>query len=351
MQIRLNDRLLRALALAALVAGAPLHAAGQLASHPDRESALALAQTVDSRPTVNQLYAFTVSGSTPEALNLLQLTRNRGDWPLPARDLALQRYAEQLRDLPASAVATELLDWLEAHEPLTWVPHEDHAGGLVPLFNLRATIAGVQNAWQRQEAMLEGLALLNSSARALADAWLIETRTASRAGYLQALEQAGDAQLRQLGRHAARRASRQPELAPLAGYAALLGGQFETLAEVLTLEPSADTARLLRAAGQRLEPADAARLLARLVKTAPAPTASLAIAALHPRAPAETSKQLLQLLGDPVLGASAALALAHEPGSDLQARLRKLSKSADPVTAARARLALAPQASMEDARP
>ena len=52
---------------------------------------------------------------------------------------------------------------------------------------------------------------------------------------------------------------------------------------------------------------------------------------------------MLKLLGDPLLGSSAALALAHKPGADLKQKLQKLSKSADPLTAARARLALAPQ--------
>ena len=302
MQTSLNSRLLRALALAALVAGVSAPAAGEPVVRWERDAALAMAQTVDSRPTVNRLFTFTVSGSTPEALDLLQLTRNRNDWPPPARDLALQRYAEQLRELPASAVATELLDWLEAVEPLTWVAHEDHAGGEVPLFNVRATVAGVQNAWRRQEAMLEGLALLGSSPRALADAWLLETHTASRAGYLQALEQAGTTELRQLGRHAARRAARQPELTPLAGYAALLSGELDTFARVLTLAPNADTARLLRAAGQRLEPAACARLMARLLESAPPTTAALAIAELYPRTPAETSRPVAEAAWRPTAG-------------------------------------------------
>lgn len=348
MQTSPMSRVLRALALAALVAGAAAPAADPPALRQDRDTALALAQTVDTRPAINQLFTLTVSGSTPEALDLLQLTRNRNDWPAPARDLALQRYAEQLRELPASAVATELLEWLEAIEPLTWVAHEDHAGGAVPLFNVRATVAGVQNSWRRQEAMLEGLALLGSSPRALADAWLLEPHTASRAGYLQALEQAGSAELRQLSRHTARRAASQEELAPLAGHAALLSGRLDNLATVLALAPNAETARLLRAAAQQLEPADCARLMARLVTTASPTTASLAIAELYPRAPAQMSGQLLKLLGDPQLGGSAALALAQHPDADLQQRLQKLSKSADPLTAARARLALAPQGATQE---
>lgn len=329
-----------ALVVCSTLIAAPAIAAPHTQATISRQAAMQLAASVDTGTRVEQLMQHTVSGSTPEALKLLEQTSRQPGWPGAARDLAVHRYAERLRELPASAVSPELLSWLEAYTPLTWVQHEDHAGGSTPLLNTRATIAGVQNDWRREESTLAGLALVNAGPRALADSWVMETHPAVRAGYLQALEQARPAQRQALTRHATERAAQNPALAILAGWAALLDGDLASLEVLLLMPGHADTARLLREAAPLMSAEATSALLMALAEHGPASTAALAIAELYDQAGPEAREWMLQRLADPVLGASAALALARDRTPGLAERLQALSQSRDALLAARARLAL-----------
>lgn len=305
-----------------------------------RDAALSLSKSVDSSEQLRQLLSLTVSGNTPEVLDSLQFIRHRDDWPMPARDHAIHTYTQQLRSLPAHAVAPEVLVWLESYQPLAWINHEDHAHGLVPMFNIRASAVGVQNSWRRQEGILEGLALLNSAPRSLADAWLIDPHPATRAGYLQALQQASRPQLRALAKHAVHRANRQPELAALAGHAALQLHDVQTFGHAIIRGGDADAARLLRTAGKTFSASDNALLLRKLMRKASDSTASLAIAQLYPVSSEQSRQLLINHLANPALGATAALALASDPDPALQAELKALGKSKNSLVAHRARNAM-----------
>lgn len=308
----------------------------------DRESALAVARSHDLTTTRQSLLNLTISGSTVDVLDLLQDVSARPDVPGPARDYLVYAFAQDLRGLPASAVAHEVITWLKAYQPNTLIPHEDHPRAAVPLFNVRAAAAGVEHGWLRQDAMLEGMALLKSNPRALVDVYLIETHTAARLGYLATLEQASPAQLAMLSKFATRRLAARPELTPLAGRSALLAGDLAALEDVIVHGEGPALAHLMRQAAQRLDSSDGARLMEAAIRQSGPINASLAIAELGPVVSREPVAQalLLDQLGSPELGGAAAIALARSPSPQIRQALDKVKTSGDELSATRARMAL-----------
>lgn len=314
------------------------------ASSLDRTAAVALSRSIDTGPLRQQLLDWTVSGSTADVLILLEETAQRVDWPAPAVDAAIHDFAQQLRLLPRSSVPPEIMTWLSVYEPRAWVAHEDHPLSAVPLFNVRGVAAGVENDWRRQDALLEGLALVASNPRSLVDAWLIETHPASRLGYLQALAQARPEQLREVGKHARRRLEGHPELTALAGQAALRDEDVPALGEVFALGSGPDLTVLMRQAARQLPAASSAALLDATLREGAEGAAALAIAELAPASSgfASTQDLLIAQLDDRRLGPTAALALARLASPDSVTVLQRLASDAGSRTIARnARLALA----------
>lgn len=308
----------------------------------EREAALALSRTVDTGDTRLQLLDLAVAGNATDVLTLLQESAQRRDWPEPARDRLLYDFAQSLRSLPRAAVPAEVLTWLGAYQPLTLVPHEDHVTASVPLYNVRGVAAGVENDWRRQDALLEGLALIASHPRSLVDAWLLDDHPASRLGYLQAIEQAQAGQLQELGKHARRRLDAHPDLTPLAGQAALLGGDVESLGEVFALGAGASLAPLMRRSAAQLAPEASAALLESTLAMASGTNAALAIAELSAAAAGipHTQDLLIDRLGDQQLGTTAALALARVASDQSLQRLRSMAEEGGGTSAQHARLAL-----------
>jgi hypothetical protein len=92
---------------------------------------------------------------------------------------------------------------------------------------------------------------------------------------------------------------------------------------------------------QQLLLSETATLLEFAIQQAPAGNAALAIAAWWPRLrhEPETRDLLVEILADPALGASAALALAHNP--DIQTiKILQDTASGDSAAAQRAQMAL-----------
>lgn len=308
----------------------------------DRESALAVARSHDLAPTRLSLLSLTVSGSTVDVLDLLQDISARPEVPGPARDYLVYAFAQDLRGLPASAVAHEVITWLKAYQPNTLIPHEDHPRAAVPLFNVRAAAAGVEHGWLRQDAMLEGMALLKLNPRALVDVYLIETHTAARLGYMATLDQASPEQLAMLSKFATRRLAARPELTPLAGRSALLAGDLAAMEHVVVHGDGPALTHLMREAAQQLESADGMRLMEAAIRHSGPINASLAIAELGPMVSREPAAQalLLDQLGSPELGGAAAIALARVPSPQIRQALADIRTSGDELSAARARMAL-----------
>ncbi|MEE4175751.1 MAG: hypothetical protein V2I57_16020 [Xanthomonadales bacterium] len=308
----------------------------------DRDRAGEVLATVDVDPVVDQLYQMTVAGAESALLETLERTRQRPDWPEPARDLAIYEFTRNLGALPADSVPPTVIAYLQAYPATTWVPHDDHPQGLVPLFNVRAAAAGLTHQWQREAALLEGLALLRSNPRGLIDAFAIEIEPSVHAGYLQALEQATPDQLGALSADARNRIQADPTLTPLAGRAALRVRDLPTLEAALRHGAGDAVHRLLHDAAAVLPRSDRLDLLQRTLGSGRGDAANLAIAALYPDLAGEDAadEALIARLGDPDLGAGAALALARSPSLATRQTLEALAATRDRPASRRARLAL-----------
>ena len=80
---------------------------------------------------------------------------------------------QELGKLPSDVVSFKVMARLKAWEPDILVPHDDHPRAGVPLYNIRGAAQGVENSWRRQEAVIEGRALLASNPRSLVDAFVL----------------------------------------------------------------------------------------------------------------------------------------------------------------------------------
>ena len=309
----------------------------------DRFSAESAARSIDTSETRRQLINFTVAGSAEETLALLLRTGSRTDWPVPAREAAIYGYTQDLRALPSSAVPVKVMTFLKNYQARTLVPHDDHPRAGVPLFNVRAAAAGVENGWTRQTATLEGAALLSSNPRSLVDAFSLEPHPAARQGYLEALNTASPEQLRSVANNSSNRLKRQGELTNLAGRAALLLADTGALQEVYALGEGPGLAQLMRATARSLPATDIALLLDTTLAHGSTEAAALAIAELAPAVAMQPATQslLLQTLGDPDLGAAAALALATHATPATIEQLREIAETpGESLGATRATLAL-----------
>jgi hypothetical protein len=340
-------RLLLACALVTLLTATPFSPAAQpqvpwSAASWDRASAARALADVDIEPVVDQLHQFTLTGADSLLLESLEAVRLRPDWPEPARDLAILQYTRTLAALPADSVPPSVIAYLRAYPAMTLVPHEDHPSGRVPLFNIRAAAAGLEHRWLREEALLEGQALLRSNPRALADAFTLEVEPAVHAGYLQALEQATPGQLASLSAATRSRLEDTPELTPLAGRAALLLRDRQALETTLRHGEGDAVHRLLQDAASVLSRDDRLELLQSTLGSQRRDNASLAIAALYPALAGHpiADEALVARLGDPTLGAGAALALAQSPSLATRQALEALAVTSDRPASRRARMAL-----------
>lgn len=309
----------------------------------DREAALRIAHSIDTTPARQALLGLTLSGNGDETVLLLEATRARADWPVPARERALFDYTQTLRTLPSDAVPVAVMNWLKTYPAQTQVTHDDFPTSGVPLYNVRGTAQGVENSWRLTEARLEALALLASNPRSLVDAFTLEPHPAARQGYVLALDQASTEQLRGVSRSVSKRLHRVPELTGLGGRAALIAHDLPQLKILFVKGSGPDLAPLMRAAATALDPADTAELLRATLNRGPAANATLALAELAPAAMGipGMDRLLMDQLAHPERGSTAALTLARHASPELLAQLdRQAEAGGDPLGAARARLAL-----------
>lgn len=323
--------------LSSMAAAAP----GASAETWRRAEALAAARSVDTAAAAEAIFRDTLPGNGATVLQKLDALEARPDWPVPAREAALYHYTRQLAQLPRADVAAAVLNHLRSYQARTLVPHEDYAGATVPLYNITAAAAGVENTWLRREAADEARELLQKRPAALVDRYLSSNTNAQRSGYLEALGQANPAVLDAVRQTAQKRLAIAPELTPLLGATLTIDADGGALRQLLIDGRGAGLAKALRRAADGL-PAEALSSMLRLAVTqAPSGNAALAIAAWWPALRRETAAQqlLLEHLGDPALGEAAALALAQAPDTAIIRALQTLA-AGDSAAAARAQLAL-----------
>lgn len=259
----------------------------------------------------------------------------------PAREWTVLQFTLQLSEWPEADIPAVLLDQLE-HWPLqTFVPHEESDALAVPLFNIPAAARGLRHTLDRRAGWDLATMLLAGDAGTWLEAYRQGGRS-SRAGFLDALDRASAARRRAIATAALELSGSDADIAAVAARSVLALDAPDAVLKLLVSGRGSGLAALLRESELRFTAAQRAQLLLGAIAHAPEERAALAIALLAPglEAQAAVTASLFDLLADPGLGSSAALALARHPDGAVEARLRTAA-AADGAAAGRARMALA----------
>ena len=333
-----------ALSALLVIFGLALHA-GLYGQSPvlqwDRNSAMAAVRAVDIDTAVYEISELSSLADGAKTLARLKQIQIRSDWPLPAREAVVYQFTRSLAELPRDAVATEVIQYLLSFQAQTLVPHEEHGDASVPLFNIRAAAAGVENGWQRTESGIEAAILLEKNPATLVSAYLASTNSTQQAGYLDTLQYAEMATVIAVQNVALEQLSDSPELTPMVGATTVITIDALAIEQLLVNGRGEGLSSALKKLEKRVQSADLAALLNFAIHQAPASNTTLAIAAWWPRLKHDplTRDLMVDLLADPELGASAALALAQSP--DIQTiKVLQDTASGDSAAARRAQMAL-----------
>jgi hypothetical protein len=307
----------------------------------EHSSAMASVRSVDIDRAVYEIGDISSLADGEITLSRLSDIETRSDWSLPAREAVIYQFTQSLVDLPRDAVAEEVMQHLRNYQPRALVPHEDHGDALVPLFNIRAAAAGIENGWQRKEYAVEASGLLEADPESLVAIYNKSANHNQRSAILETLQYANLANVVMVQNTALALLDQAPALTPLIGVTAVITADTFAVQQLLVNGRGAGLSSALVQVGKRLQYSETANLLVFAVQQAPAVNATLAISAWWPglRHDADTRDLMTALLADPELGASAALALAQSP--DMQTIKVLLDTAAiDSVAGRRARMAL-----------
>lgn len=307
----------------------------------ERSSAMASVRLVDIDRAVYEIGDISSLADSEITLNRLKNIETRMDWSLPAREAVIYQFTQSLAELPRDAVAVEVMQHLRDYQPRALVSHEDHEDALVPLFNIRAAAAGIENGWQRKEYAAEALRLLETDPEALVGIYNNSVNHNQRSAIIETLQYASLANVVTVQDTALALLDQAPALTPLVGITAVITTDTFAVQQLLLYGRGAGLSSALVQVDKRLQFSEAADLLVFAIQQAPAVNATLAISAWWPglRHDAATRDLMVGLLTDPELGASAALALAKRP--DMQTIKVLIDTAAmDSVAGQRAQMAL-----------
>jgi len=307
----------------------------------EHSSAMASVRSVDIDRAVYEIGDISSLADGEITLSRLKDIETRSDWSLPAREAAIYQFTQSLAELPRDAVAVEVMQHLRDYQPRALVPHEDHEDALVPLFNIRAAAAGIENGWQRKEYAAQALRRLETDPESLVGIYNKSANHNQRSAILETLQYAKLADVVIVQSAALAQLDQAWVLTPLVGVTAVITADTFAVQQLLINGRGAGLSSALVQVDKRLQYSETADLLVFAIQQAPAVNATLAISAWWPglRHDAATRDLMVGLLTDPELGASAALALAQSP--DIQTIKVLLDTAAiDSVAGRRARMAL-----------
>jgi len=281
----------------------------------DRNSAMAAVRSVNIEAAVNEIGDISSLADDASTLNNLKTLETRSDWPLPAREAAVYQFTRSLAGLPRDAVGAEVMQHLSGFQSRVLVPQEDHGGASVPLFNIRGAAAGIENGWQRTEFSAEAASILATKPELLISAYAESTSHNQRSGYLDALQHADMDTVLVVQSNVLGQLGELPGLTPLLAMTTAITVDIYTIEQLLISGRGAGLSSALVNLDKQLQISETAGLLAFAIRHAPASNATLAIAAWWPRLRHEpaTRDLMVDLLTDPALATSAALALAQTP--------------------------------------
>jgi hypothetical protein len=307
----------------------------------DRSLALRTIHKADVQATLKPLFQLARSGSNRELLDRLSSIVQDPGMPAPDKDFTVFSFTLGLSDLDANSVSPKVLEFLSKYEARTLVAHDDHPGMVVPLFNIRAAAAGVQNSWDRQQAA----ALATSLLQEFPDQWIssyLEAGPAGRRGFVDSLDSASPGQLRELGWSTLVLLDEKPELTLVAAWAGMNSGDFDLLRQSISRGNGPGLSRVLEAASHILSAEESIVLLEHSLQLESDSKAALAIAQLAPTLLDEPAvrKLLFSTLEDRNLGATAALVLGASSNPEIQAQLNEIASKKDGLAQQRAALAI-----------
>jgi hypothetical protein len=230
---------------------------------------------------------------------------------------------------------------LKEYQARTMVPHQDHESAYVPLFNIRRAAAGVENAWQRNEYAIEAENLLATDPDAWVSGFVNSTNRNLRSAYLDTLNRAELATAMAVQDIALPLLNEKPSLTRVVGITAAMTLDIQAVQQLLIHGQGAGLSSILGNLNLHMPRAGLSALLEFAIQKAPARNASLAITEWWPRLKHEagTRDLMVETLNDPVLGSSAALALAQSPDIQTLKTLQDTAKG-ESVAAHRAQMAL-----------
>ncbi|NOR18672.1 MAG: hypothetical protein GQ538_01115 [Xanthomonadales bacterium] len=307
----------------------------------DRSSAMAAVQSVDIEAVVSEVGDISSLSDGTATLIKLKAIENRSDWPLPAREAALYQFARTLASLPRDAVATEVMLHLRNYRARVLVPHEEHPSASVPLFNIRAAAAGIENGWQRAEWAINATSIIESMPAAAVETFLQSDNHNRRSGFVDALRQADARDVETIQSIALEQLESSPQLTAVIAATLPITADNHAIRQLLVNGRGAELSSVLQQLDRQLQTSETAELLSFAIAQAPASNAALAIAAWWPRLSHDSSSRdlMLDLLADPALGANAVLALAGEPDLQTIKALQDIA-SGDSAASKRAQMAL-----------
>ena len=307
----------------------------------DRSNAMTEAQSVDTGRVVRELSDISTLSDGAVTRAKLRAIENRSDWPLPAREAALYQFTRTLASLPRDAVATEVMQHLRNYRARVLVSHEEHQSASVPLFNIGAAAAGIENGWQRAEWAITATSIIESTPAAAVEAYLQSDNHNRRSGFVDALRQADVANLEVIQSIALEQLESSPELTAVIAATLPVTTDNHAIRQLLVSGRGAELSSVLQQLDRQIQTSETAELLSFAIEQAPASNASLAIAAWWPRLSHDSSSRdlMLDLLADPALGANAVLALAGEPDLQTIKALQDIA-SGDSAASKRAQMAL-----------
>jgi len=307
----------------------------------DRSLALRTIHKADAQATLKPLFQMARSGSNQELLDALSSFVQDPGMPAPEKDFTVFSFTLGLSDLDANSVSPKVLEFLSTYEARTLVAHDDHPGMVVPLFNIRAAAAGVQNSWDRQQAAARATSLLQESP----DQWIssyLAAGQAGRRGFADSLDYASPGQLRELGWSALALLDEKPELTLVTARAGMNSGDFELLRQSISRGDGPGLSRVLDDASRKLSAEDNINLLEHSLQLESDTKAALAIAQLAPALLDEPAvrKILFSTLADRNLGAAAAMVLGASSNPEIQAQLSEIASKKEGLARQRAALAI-----------
>ncbi|RLE18645.1 MAG: hypothetical protein DRJ50_12875 [Actinobacteria bacterium] len=307
----------------------------------DRSLALKTIHKADAQATLKPLFQMARAGSNQELLEALSAIAQDSGMSAPARDYTVFSFTLGLSDLDVNSVSPKVLDFLSTYQVQTLVTHDDHPRITVPLFNIRAAAAGVQNSWDRQKAATRATSLLQEHP----DQWIssyLAAGQAGRRGFVDALDFATPEQLRTLGWSALALLDEKPELTLVTASAGMNSGDFELLQQSISRGDGPGLSRVLEAASRELSAEEQIKLLDYSLQLGSDTKAALAIAQLAPTLLDEPAVQkiLFSTLADRNLGAAAAMVLGASGDPGIQAQLSEVASKKEGLARQRAELAI-----------